>query len=377
MRLNTSIVGSRSALEQSQKSKKLTSFSKVWKSGSQIIVLYRLVPLTDEEKEEAKVSGENPKRSICVGELWGHSVNDIKSLNLKTNFLQTHSEIDYETMEIIKPDISFQFSKVAKLLLEGQKQDALVDAENRAGDDKTTYVTLVSKITEEYNNKRPIISGLVHKTFCECVAIETSDDWTPNKKTMKLVSSDLSDKRLQRLHEILDDDYKNIPLDQDYMEVRYVFGSSGDRKIDGQVDPKPVSEDKSIFTKYPNIAEEAKSMILSSPMNSKVLTNRYNIQNYTESEIKRALAMYTQSNTKYLEKLTDVDKDKLVNAANIIDELKIKILDEDLNKRIQDKLKEDKIYEESNEKINEKIDEEELKEESDTVNVDDLLNKVG
>ena len=58
---------------------------------------------------------------MAVGAVWGHQVSDIKGLGLKTSFIPSTTEFDADGQPIGQPDITYQFSMIAKVFIDGRK----------------------------------------------------------------------------------------------------------------------------------------------------------------------------------------------------------------------------------------------------------------
>ena len=107
-------ITAKGAQKTRDESRKLPMYSKQWLPGDTLRVFY-------------PIDWEDGHPEIVAGAVWGHSVSDIKGLGLKTAFIPSLTDFDENAQPIGKPDITYQFSQIARVFVDGQK--AIEEAE--------------------------------------------------------------------------------------------------------------------------------------------------------------------------------------------------------------------------------------------------------
>lgn len=319
-------------VREKQSARRITSFGRMWDRGT---VLYAYYPLGLDKEG---------KRRMIVGQAWGHRVNDSDALGLKTQFFIP------STMNISgapKPkgeDILTRFSNLAPLFIEGQKNADILELEESCRDDKRTFAEGLKAIEEKYDvqkNKKapkPVISKMMSLITTECFAFTLKGNEI-DPENFNIVAQDLSNERIVQFEQEANAASAGVVQfgDREFLEIRYSFGSTGDKMKDGKVTPENLCGEDSLLFKFPNLIPTIEQHCLSIPATSDTMMARnssYNIM--TEKEIKKCISKYSIKNRKDLATLPEDSVDILCKNARIMKELAIPTIREDWNEKIEE-----------------------------------------
>lgn len=307
------------ALQEKQSSKILRSVSKAWNPGDTGIVLYPIY--TDDEG----------KKHLLACKCRGHQC-DFKALSLKTSFIPSNCKYDsYGNPLDGVGDIAYQFSKIAKCFVEGQKAIELKQLEQKQFPTESMRNQAIKTIEEKFdqtkmNSVKPVVKPLNYYISTECLYIPVKDG-KPNVAAADIYLQKLSDARSQKLLQYMNDP-KYAPIDgQDYLEVEYSF-PTGDKNISGQTEPNGLTPEYRLKEKYPDEYKALLPKIQGLPTTSEMIEHRNtSYRRFSEQQIKAALSNYAIMSSQYLDALDEVENQEffeyLEKNTGVIEELSI------------------------------------------------------
>lgn len=306
----------RGAMQTRADSKKLGGFGQMWQPGDQGIVFYPT--LVDEE---------TGKLDLLVGCIWGHQA-DPKALGLKTIFIPSLTDMDESGVPIGTPDITYQFSKIAKAFIDGEKQSKVDKAMSKNWPSEAARKAALDEIENEYDTKnnmkakKAVVGKAMLLITTEVLYVPVEND-VPQPDKARVVTQSLSDDRIRKLINLLDDK-KYAPLEgENYLEVQYNFPAT-DKTQAGKADPVGQVPEYRLKVKYPDQWKAIESQLELLPKNSETIARRnFSYRKFDEKQIKNALTTYSIMQSEYLESLHEDDVEKLIKNAQIMDALSI------------------------------------------------------
>ena len=204
-------VDPRQVLRLSSSLQKCKNFGKAWDVGDQGTVFYPFKWWPD----ASLPSGGSFEPHMSA--YFGHQVSDMKVLG--TTFLRSLSRIDENGQVIGEGDLAYQFSKIAGLLVNAQKERELheLNAKDWTILGQTAYQQARAKVEEKYNTKenmnakKALIGRLTVLKLTEVVYVAMDpNSGTPifddqrKQKTGTYIQT-LSDNRLSKLRALAND----------------------------------------------------------------------------------------------------------------------------------------------------------------------------
>lgn len=300
------------AMKTKSSAQKKKSIGQKWKPGDSGIVFY------------PTFVDENGTVQLLVTAIWGHSI-DRSQINLKANFVPTLTEINENGVPVGTPDITYQFSRISKLFVDGMKraEELKVMSKNWQGE-KDRKLALDS-IEHKYDTKtNPDAIGspvkqLDYKILTEVVYVPLVNG-VPKVDEAEAVMQDLSSGRIAKLLTVLRNPQYNT-LSNNFLEVQYNFPVQ-DKKQAGQTDPVGVNIGFHMSEQFPDEWKQVEPILAQIPQDSDVMLNHsWNSIKFTEKEIKNALRSYAITNSEYLENLEDDSEERLLNNVALIKDL--------------------------------------------------------
>lgn len=353
--VNTGNLGGdpRQVLKLSSSLQKCKNFGKAWEVGDQGTVFYPFKWWPD----ESLPSGGTFEPHMSA--YFGHPVSDMKVLG--TTFLRSLSRIDENGQVIGDGDLAYQFSKIAGLLVNAEKERDLAELNKKDWSvlGQTAYQTARTKVEEKYNTKenmnakKALIGRLTVLKLTEVVYVAMDpNSGTPifddqrKQKTGTYVQT-LSDNRLSKLRALANDINCGIlaqnpgltPVEGEvyFLEVLYNFTSAKNSKAEaGRVDPQGVAQSVTIVARNPQLKSKLDEWLQRVPKDPDgISAHTYNMAPMPDEVLKAKLQAVMLESTSALPFLTPEDKDRLVKNAQLLDYLRIAPNeDPDLNKRL-------------------------------------------
>lgn len=323
-------MSARGAQKKRDESKKLVMYSKQWLPGDTLRVFY-------------PIYWEDGHPEIAVGAIWGHSVSDIKALGLHTAFIPSTTDFNEDRMPIGQPDVTWQFSRIARAFVDGMKEAELQKAESKPWPDKASKKAALKDIEEKYDTKsnpsavRPIIGPVQYYISTECVSIKIAND-APVIETLTLSSAPLSGSTISKLYTILEDP-KYMPEEgSEFFEVewKYVMDTNKGASSRNSM-PTGLTKEYRFESLYPDRIDSVKQLQKSVSFDSASIRRRAT-RSVDPAKVLQAIKRYALFNSEYLDLADTESQDRLVNNIEILD--KIGIIPSLKNETLVDKINE-------------------------------------
>lgn len=324
------------AMQTRADAKKLGGFGQMWEPGATGTVLYPIV------KDET-----TGKFDLLVGGIWGHPA-DPKELGLKKIFIPSLTDMDESGEPIGTPDITYQFSRIAKLFIDGMKQKKIDGVMAKQWPNEASRKSALEAIDKEFDTqsnmkaKKPVVGKATFLITTECIYIPIENE-QPQPDKARLVTQSLSDERIRKLIGLANNSKYSPDPDDTYLEVQYAF-PAGDKAQSGRTDPVGQVREYRLKTTYPDQWKAIESLIPTLPDKSETIARRnFSYRKSTPKEIKNALTTYAIMNSEYLDALSNEDDiEKLVKNADVMEELSLtsSIMNPELKSKITEALEE-------------------------------------
>lgn len=336
---------------------KTMSFGKAWDVGDQGTVFY---PFKWWPDESDPASGSFELHSSAF---FGHRVSDMKALG--TTFLRSLSRIDENGSVIGNGDLAYQFSRIAGLLVNAEKEKEL-DELNKADWTvlgQSAYQEARKKIEDAYDTKnnikakRPLIGSLTVYRATEVVYVAMDPNkGTPifddnRKQKTGTYIQEIKDGRLAKLQALANDPTTGIlaqnpglipePGKLYFLEVLYNYTSANNSKAEaGRAEPQGVAQPVTILGRNPALKSKLDDLLQRIPDTADgIAAHTYGMSPMPEAELKKRLQSVLFTASASLRFLTPEDKDRLVKNARVLDYLRIAPRDDaELNTRLEAEL---------------------------------------
>jgi hypothetical protein len=320
--------GSEQAQKATEERRRVPGFGKAWKVGDTCLVYYPCFLRED-----------TGRLNLRLAMTWGHNVESDK-LHLKTLFIPSKSEID-ENNEVIVPDLAYQFSRIARLFIEGEKELRLAEVDRKNWSKQPPGAIDVAKqtIANEYDTAknlkavRPVISGIKALRVTEVIVVPVVED-KPLVDQADLYYQTLSESRLDKLARLIQDKKYGPRMDEEgvyenFIEVMYTFTAKGaDKKEAGRVDPIGIYPEILMRARYPEQWAALQQKLRLLPTTAQLIAKRnYSFRDVSDQALKQALTTYCIMNQDYLSYLTEEGLEILEKNASILPELRITLSD--------------------------------------------------
>lgn len=314
--MQISLDGANRSREATQK---LRMFSKQWEPGNTYRVFYRTYKDVNTER-----------RQMLAGAVWGHKVNDMKALSLKTTFIPSLCEYDADGNPIGHPDILYRFARLAPLFVKGQYRRREDELSAKDYPSEALRRDALRKLDEEYDTKnklqavKPVIGRATMLITVEAIIIPYKDD-KPNFDIPIIACQPVSTALAKRLTMILNDS-KNAPIDDDeFLETEWVFPMDTNKAQSGQkVVPTGVDSKYSMKEQFPDEYAKVKLRFGDVSSDSDMVIKRAT-SGVSEAAIRQALTTYSFMHSDDLQYCVHDDEllDNVMNSADVIMELNI------------------------------------------------------
>jgi hypothetical protein len=321
-------------------SMRIMSSGKAWKVGDTCLVYYPIFM--------------NPegKLDLMIATTWGHRI-DMKRLQLKASFIPSKSVRD-ENMDIVKPDLLYQFSKLARLFNEGEKERRKQEvlAKDWTNLPVSTKQQALDNVEYEYNTKanmnaiRPVVSGITTTKVIEAIFVPVVND-VPLVDQANIYNQTLSQDRIAKLMHLVASNKYGPRIKEDgtyepFIEVQYTFTSARNEKSEaGRTDPQGIVPEYLMRERYPEAWENLQQRLRTLPSNVDLIAKRnYAFRDVPEATIKQALTTFCVMQQDSLSYLTEEGLETLEKHSSIIPELRIKLTDPNIRERVDKALNE-------------------------------------
>lgn len=355
--VNTGNLGAdpRLVARMSSSLRKCQNFGRAWDVGDQGTVYYPFKWWPDE--------AGGGTFEMHMSAYFGHKVSDMKVLG--TTFLRSMSAISLEGQVIGDGDLAYQFSRIAPLLINAQKEKELAEMNKKDWTvlGQTAYQTARDRIMDAYdtkknmNAKRALIGKLDVLRLTEVVYVEMDStkatpyfDGKGKGRTGNYIQT-ISEQRLQKLRTLANDVQMGIlaqnpglqpePDKVYFLEVLYNFTSSNNSRTEaGKADPQGIAPSLTLVTRDPSCKAKLEELLQRIPNDPEgISAHAYNMAPMPEEVLMKKLQGYVFDNTEAIPFLSPDDKDRLVRNAKLLDYLRIALKeDPELNDRMTEAL---------------------------------------
>lgn len=306
-------ITARGAQRTRDEHKKLSMYSKQWLPGDTLRVFYPLI-------------WENGQPDIVVGAVWGHSVSDIKTLDLKTAFIPSLCEFDEDMNPIGVPDITYQFSQIAKVFVDGQKAIEEQRIMDKNWPTEAARKEALEKVNAKFDAKnnmkavKPIIGKLQYYITTEVGCVKEVNG-VFNMESAAIVSAPLSNQTIDKLYAIMSDP-KYAPGEGDnFLEVEWKYPMDADKAASARgASPAGLTSEYRMANVAPQMWEQMKGRLEGVSFDSDTIAKRAT-RKIEESKIRQALTRYVFFSSEYLDAANEEGIEVLCRHANVIHEL--------------------------------------------------------
>lgn len=334
MQLNSKgAITARGAQRTRDEHKKLSMYSKQWLPGDTLRVFYPIV------------WNDNGTADIVVGAVWGHRVADIKTLGLKTAFIPSLCDFDEDMNPIGVPDITYQFSQIAKVFVDGQQQIEEAQITSKPWPTEAARKEALEKVKDKFDAKnnmkavKPIIGRLEYYITTEVGCIKVMND-VYNMETAAIASTPMSNSLIDKLYTILADPKYAPAQGEKFLEVEWKYPVNADKGQSGKAaTPAGLTPEYRLSNVNPLVWEQLKGRLEGIAFDSETIAKRAT-RRIDEHKIRQALTQYVFFCSEYLDAATDEGIETLCRHANVIHELDAEraIKNENLIAKIKDEL---------------------------------------
>lgn len=313
MQLVNGNLSARAVQKTRNESKKLQMYSKQWLPGDCMRVFY-------------PIFWQDGRPEIAVGAIWGHSVSDPKELGLHTIFIPSTTDFDENAQPIGQPDITYQFSLIAKAFVDGAKakEEQQIDSKPWANEAqrKEALMALEAKYDAKNNSKavRPIIGRARYFASTEVLSVKLVNN-VPNVDSIAITSQPLSNQTINRLYQIMDDP-KFAPVEGDeFFEVEWKYPATTDKGESGrQAMPTGLTNEYKLSTMAPAQYAQIAARFDGVSRDAESIVRRA-VRMVDPEKVRKALTNYTFMKSEYLDIADEENTELLVKHADLIKEL--------------------------------------------------------
>lgn len=307
-------LAARGAQRTRDESKKLSMYSKQWLPGDQLRVFYPIF------------WDDNGEPQIAVGAVWGHSVSDIKGLGLKTAFIPSTTEFDENAQPIGIPDVTYQFSQIAKVFVNGQKAIEEKQVMNKNWPSESLRKEALKTIEDKYDSKnnmkavKPIVGRAQYYISTEVVSVKIANG-APVEESIALSSAPLSNTVIDALYMIMSDEkYAPQPGDT-FLEVEWKYPVNAEKSQSAK-DAKPagLTAEYRFATQYADMYAKLESIFGQVAKDSETITRRAT-KSVDPNRVRQALTQYAFLNSEYLDVAVEEDEETLLKHVDLVKEL--------------------------------------------------------
>ena len=326
-------MSARGAVHVGAKARKLQNFGKAWKVGDKGIVLYPIY--FDEETKQME---------LLVAAEWGYQVSDMKALGLTATFIPSNAEIGDDGTPVV-PDVTSQFARLAPAFIAGEKEARIKALDAKPWPTPSAHKQALEALEREYDTKnnmmakKPIISRLKLFISTECIYIPMIDD-KPRWENARLYAQSLSNDRIEKLYNIMNDSKYGITPESKFLEVQYDFvAADNEKSTAGKCQPVGQTDQFKLATRFPEDINTFNSLVAQLPEDSDIIRNHnYSYKRFEEAKLKAAFANYAMLNSECLDTIPQDQEELVLKSATLIRDLSLcqALANEELKQKIID-----------------------------------------
>lgn len=395
MELDRMMRGARDIRRERSSSRTFSGFNKSWKVGDKLTVFFPIMwrpeydrsgnvimvqeidnfghPVYEEDGITPKMT-EKGVWDIVTASIWGHKVSDTKAFNVGGSFIPSLTDV-YEKQPVqferdengfimydpitdkplYKPvpgDVTYQFSLVAPLFVNGMKQRELSRVLDKKFPNEDMRREAIQQIEDKYDtNKslkapRPIISKLYLYASTEVIVVpmDSNDRYLPDKAAQYTYDFS-SDQKFNNILQILDDvKFKPRDHEQHWIEVQMTFNANSDdekgrAEAGRKAAPIGLTPEYTMEKRDPAAFAVVANLLSLLPQDSEIITHRnFSYKKKEERLVARHIENYV---TLHSEDLDAIQKEE--DVAYLLKQayklMKFKALDNMVNTELKEKIK--------------------------------------
>lgn len=326
------MLSARGAQKTREDSKKLQMYSKQWLPGD---TLRLYIP----------VFYHDGIWDIAVGAIWGHKVNDFEGIGLKTTFIPSLTEFDENGDPVGPPDITYQFSKIARVFIDGQRAREEEKLQNKKWPTEAARKDALQKLDYQYDTKnnikaiKPAISAANYYISTEVLCLKMVND-VPVNDSLAVASFPLSSQRIDQLYAILQDT-KYMPDEGDeFLEVEWKYPVNPDKASSARAaNPSGLTHEYRLINKHPETYKIVSGMFNMVSHDADSIVRRAT-KKIDEARIRGALTQYCIMNSEDIDACNADNEEVLLRNASLIHELRLDqaIANEELIAKLNEEL---------------------------------------
>lgn len=309
------LMSARGAQQTRDQATKLNMYSKTWLPGDTLHVYYPLY-------------WEDGQPEIAIGAIWGHSVNDIKALGLKTSFIPSTTQFNEEAQPIGQPDITYQFAQIAPVFVRGMKADEEAVILKKKWPTEASRREALTALEAKYDSKnnmkavKPIIAKAKYYISTEVVCVKFGPGG-PDPKSVAHVSCPLSGKIIRALYQLMDKPQYRPEPGAEFLEVEWAYPVNTDKAASARdANPAGVDPQFKIENQYEDCWRTVKGALESVSRDADTIVRRAT-RSVDPAKVRNALTQYSIINSEFLDNASEEDTQFLLNNCEVVHELNI------------------------------------------------------
>lgn len=394
MELNRGTRGARDVRRERSTSRKFNSFNKSWKVGDKLSVFFPIMWCPERDTNDNIImvqevdnmghpvfeeDGVTPKMTekgvwdVVTGDIWGHKVNNMKEFNVGGSFIPSLTDV-YEgrpvqfvrdekgfivydnatnkpLYETVPGDVTYQFSMIAPLFINGMKQEELSRVMNKKFPTEDMRREALQSIEDKYDTTkkmdapRAVVGRLMLYASTEVIVVpmDGNDKYLPDKAG-QYVYEFTSDQKFSNILQVLDDvKFKPRDLKQTWIEVQMTFNANTDddrgrAEAGRKAAPIGLTPEYTMQSRDPDAFAKVSSMLTMLPQDNEIISHRnFSYQKKEERKIARAVEQYVALHSEYLDAIQkEDDETRLLQQAYKL--MKFKALDNMANEELKAKI---------------------------------------
>lgn len=309
------LMSARVAQKTKNESKKLTGYSKQWLPGDTLHTFY-------------PIFWEDGHPQLAAGAVWGFPVSDVKTLGLKTIFIPSSNEFNEDGQPIGQPDITYQFSMIARTFIEGKRALEEQAIMNKKFPSEAARKEALKDLEYRYDTKnnmgaeQPIIRRANYTISTEVVSVKMANN-VPDPNTIAHTSAPLSNDLINTLYQIMETP-RFAPQEGDkFLEVEWSYVSDPNKSTSGRKSkPVGLTPEYKIQNQFPDVWTKIEGMMTNVSMDAQTIVRR-STRSVDLSKVKAAIAQYCYMNSEYLDAADEQSTEILVRNAQLLKDLDV------------------------------------------------------
>ena len=309
------LMSARVAQKTKNESKKLSGYSKQWLPGDTLHTFY-------------PIFWEDGQPQLAAGAVWGFPVSDVKVLGLKTIFIPSSNEFNEDGQPIGTPDITYQFSLIARTFVEGKRaleEEAIM---KKKFPSEAARKEALKDLEYRYDTKnnmsavQPIIRRANYTISTEVVSVKMANN-LPDPNTIAHTSAPLSNDLINTLYQIMETPRFAPQEGDNFLEVEWSYVSDPNKSVSGRKSkPVGLTPEFRIQNQFPDVWPKIEGMMTNVSMDAQTIVRR-STRSVDLSKVKAAIAQYCYMNSECLDAADEQSTEILVRNAALLKDLDV------------------------------------------------------